>query len=537
MRIEDSFDFKNPDYVAIYNTRAFRLHKIRNNPQLLQSLKVYYKAHPAQFISDWGATYDPRNPERGLPSAIPFVLFPKQIEWVDWVIQRWKNQEPGIVEKTRTVGMSWLSVAFACTMCLFNDGITIGFGSRKQEYVDLRGALKALLPKARMFLSLLPKEFLNGFNVDTDAPFMRINFKETGSQIIGESGDGIGRGDRASLYFVDEAAFLERPELTEASLSETTNCRIDISTPNGLGNPFEIKRHSGKIEVFTFHWRDDPRRNDEWYAKKCATLDPVTIAQELDIDYAASVEGVLIPSAWVQAAIDSHIKLGINKSGIRKCGLDVADEGGDLNALAGRHGIVLEYIDQWSGKGLDIQYTTVKAFDLCDNNTYRTIDYDADGLGAGVRGDARVLNSSRVGNNKISVNAFWGSGEVLEPDAMHVGDRTNKDYFKNRKAQAWWALRLRFQNTYQAVTTGVVLNEDNLISISSTIAHLDKLTSELSQPTYNFNETGKMLVNKKPDGTKSPNLADSIMIAFAPTPPQMITFTDHDIQQLEMGAY
>jgi hypothetical protein len=33
------------------------------------------------------------------------------------------------------------------------------------------------------------------------------------------------------------------------------------------------------------------------------------LAQEVDIDYAASVEGVLIPSAWVQAAVDAHIKL------------------------------------------------------------------------------------------------------------------------------------------------------------------------------------------------------------------------------------
>jgi hypothetical protein len=44
------------------------------------------------------------------------------------------------------------------------------------------------------------------------------------------------------------------------------------------------------------------------------------LAQEVDIDYAASVEGVLIPSVWVQAAIDAHLKLNIEPTGDRIAG-------------------------------------------------------------------------------------------------------------------------------------------------------------------------------------------------------------------------
>jgi hypothetical protein len=100
--------------------------------------------------------------------------------------------------------------------------MVIGVGSRKEEYVDKIGAPKALFEKARFFLSHLPAEFLGGWNRDQHAPHMRILFPGTGSALTGESGDGIGRGDRASLYFVDEAAFLERAELVDASLSQTT---------------------------------------------------------------------------------------------------------------------------------------------------------------------------------------------------------------------------------------------------------------------------------------------------------------------------
>ncbi|EMF3851666.1 TerL protein, partial [Salmonella enterica] len=44
----------------------------------------------------------------------------------------------------------------------------------------------------------------------------------------------------------------------------------------------------------------------------------------------------------------------------------------------------------------------------------------------------------------------------------------------------------------------------------------DRLVTELSQPTWSKNTVGKILVDKQPDGTKSPNLADSVMIAYAP---------------------
>jgi phage terminase large subunit len=44
-------------------------------------------------------------------------------------------------------------IAFSCTMCLFNRGMVIGWGSRKEEYVDSKGAPKALFEKARFFWS------------------------------------------------------------------------------------------------------------------------------------------------------------------------------------------------------------------------------------------------------------------------------------------------------------------------------------------------------------------------------------------------
>jgi len=285
------------------------------------------------------------------------------------------------------------------------------------------------------------------------------------------------------------------------------------------------KRFGGKIKVFSFHWRDDPRKDDAWYAKQANDLDPVTLAQEIDINYSASVEGVLIPSAWVQAAIGAHLKLGLTPTGARHGALDVADQGSDKNAFAGRHGILLDFAKSWSGKGSDIYQTVVQTFAICDERGYTDFDYDGDGLGAGVRGDSRAINAERkaVDKSAIGDNPFRGSGEVIEPDDEMVAKRKNKDFFANAKAQAWWALRIRFQKTYRAVVEKMPYVADEIISIDPALPELTAVTMELSQPTYSINTVGKILVDKKPDGTKSPNLADAVMICYHPMPRRRIS--------------
>lgn len=531
MPLPFTFDFKNPDYVSVFEWRIERLKRIRQNPSILPKLFEFYKENPKQFIIDWGSTADPRKVSKGQPAVIPFLLFPRQEEWVDYFLDGWRNDTSGVSAKSREVGLSWVSIALSCTLCLFHEGLIVGFGSRKEEYVDKHGDPKSIFFKIRQFLSLLPPEFRRSWDEKKHAPYMRCEFPDTDSVITGESGDNIGRGGRTSFYFVDEAAWLPRPALVEAALSQNTDCREDISTPHGMANPFAIKFHGGALRTFRFHWRDDPRKDEAWYAKQCARIDdPIIIAQEIDLDFNASVEGVLILPEWINASVDSHLKLGIKPTGKRILGADIADEGKDKNATCGAHGILVEFVVDWSGKGGDIYETTEKIFAICDEEGYREFIFDSDGLGAGVRGDARKINQIRKEQGVYNIKAipFRGSGKVMDPEEevfpRQEGDvsdrtdgRTNEDYFLNAKSQGWWDLRRRFIKTYRAVTLGAKYPADELISISSTLPGLAYLIGELAQPTYKYNEVGKMVVNKTPEGAKSPNKADSVMIRFART--------------------
>src|SRR5574343_1462041 len=334
MALPEWFDFKAPDYERVYLLRAERLQNIRKDPAILPGLKEYYREHPVDFINDWGMTFDPRNAEIGLPTTVPFLLFPKQADFVAWVVERWRKREDGLGEKSRDMGVSWLCVAVSVWMWLFHPGTVVGFGSRKEEYVDKIGDPKSLFWKIRQFIELLPKEFRPA---KYEAPHMRIVNHDTGAAIVGEAGDNIGRGNRTSIYFKDESAFYEHPEAIDAALSQTSNCKIDVSTPNGNGNPFFRKRHSGKVKVFTFHWRDYPRKDEQWYQKQRESLDPVILAQEVDIDYNASVGDAWIDGDSVSAAQLLGPK-DVEANGGCSIGIDAANYGKDESVITLRRG-------------------------------------------------------------------------------------------------------------------------------------------------------------------------------------------------------
>lgn len=525
-------------FAPILIERARRLAWIRGDKSggRLRDIKRYYhnEDHWADFINDWGMTVDPRNAEKNLPTVMPFTLWPIQRDWIAYVLGKWRSSSPGVIRKSRDMGVSWLAMALSDTMCLpeiGRRGISIGFGSAKEDKVDRSGDPDSLFYKGRAFLQYLPRDFRGGWDIRKHSAHMRLIFPDTECSITGEAGDNIGRGGRKSIYFVDEAAHLERPLLIEASLSATVNCRIDMSSVNGSNNPFAEKLTNGKYDVFEMPWRSDPRKlvDPEWEQTMRDRYGDVVFEQEYGGNLNASQEGVICPALWVSAAVDAHVKLGIALSGAKFSTFDVADRGVDKCAWGYRHGIVHKASKSWSGKDGDVYDSTEKCFGLCDENGVTEMSYDADGMGAPVRGDARKINETRAANKvkPVRVSEFRGSAAVHMPEAKVRGpdgkplDRTNEDFFANYKAQSWWNLRYLFQQTWRALK-GMPYDKDSIISLDSTNPELARLIMELSQPVYKMNLAGKMLVDKLPDGALSPNLGDQVMMEYAPRRKAMV---------------
>jgi phage terminase large subunit len=530
-----------PDYAAEFSTRINRIQRLKSDAELRAGIAERYRDDPVAWILHWAVTYDPRKASTDEPPTMPFVLFDRQAELVEFLAACIDGQQSGLIEKARDMGATWVCCAFSVWLWLYRPGASIGWGSRKEQLVDKLGDPDSIFEKMRIVIRNLPRLMLpDRFDADGDMPYMKIVNRQTGATITGESGDNIGRGGRKLIYFKDESAHYERPEKIEAALADTTNVQIDISSVNGPGNVFHRRREGGKewapgqelatdrANVFVMDWRDHPAKDPEWYAARRAKADADGLlhvfAQEVDRNYTAAVEGTIIPGDWVASAIDAHLTLGFSDDGAWRAALDPADEGGDLHALAIAKGSILHSVEDW-GEG-DVGKATRRSVDRLRGRMV-ALQYDSIGVGAGVKSEANRLRDTVGDDDKpmlpvgITFQPWNAGSSPLRPDDHVVaGDDetpTNKDMFKNLKAQAWWQLRLRFERTHKAVTAGEVYDPADLISLPSDMAGLSSLRKELSQATRGVDSSLRLIVNKKPSGTKSPNKADAVVMAFWPT--------------------
>lgn len=520
----DEADGLEEALVTAIRTRIERMDKARKDLKFRGEEWERCRKDPAYFVSNWVWTYDPRRS----PSTIPFTLFAAQEDYLRWLQDRIRQKECGLFEKSRDVGATWLNVAFAAWQFIFVSGSKVTFGSRKEILVDRIGDPDSIFEKIRQLMESLPiwmkpKNYSDGF--------LKFANKDNGSTITGEAGDQMGRGGRSRIYFLDEFAFVNRANKVDAAVSNNADVRIYCSTPNGDGNPFAKKRFSGKIKVFRLHWKADPRknlwilRNDEgkliqtghgenapmgaiypWYEKQRETLDPIILAQEIDIDYSASKEGIVIPNAWIQAAIN----LSLTATGDRVAGLDIADEGANLNVLIIRKGNVIRLADVEAWHGGNTTQTAYKAKNICEHKRVKRLNYDSCGVGAGVGG---TLESSE--DLQFQLQPVNGGASTTETFYKSF-NRDAKDVFRNLRAEMWWNLRVRFEKTYEHVNR---IHEHPLADLIS-IPNCAELISQLSQPLYKFNDSGQIVIEKKEDmkkrGVDSPDYADALVYAFAP---------------------
>lgn len=540
-----------PDYDEVLKQRDHILTALMKNPKMAAGAIDHYGrglTGMIDFMEDWCETFDPRNAGTGRSSRLPMRMFPKQLELVEFLWCCYEAEANGLIEKSRDMGATWCCVNFSVGLFLFHEGATIGWGSRKAMYVDKIGDMDSIFEKIRFQLLAVPR-FLwpKGFDPSVMSAQMKV-YEPGGNAITGEAGDDIGRGGRKRIYFKDESAHYEHPEMIEAALGDNTRCQIDISSVNGLGNVFHRKREAaiewrrgmkmepGKTYVFIMDWSDHPMKTRAWYdQRRSKAMEEGLLhkfAQEVDRNYSASVVGTIIPAEWVQSAIDAHVKLGLDTGRGWHGGLDVADEGGDRNALVTRRGILVTTAEDWGAP--DVGATTRKAIGIATelvpvNQKKRRpikIYYDSIGVGSGVKSEVNRLTSDETPQDErmpagIKFHSWNAGAAVQDPDDKVVesddGESpTNKEFFQNLKAQAWWSVRTRFWKTHRAVTEGIKYDPAELISIPSDLPKLRTLQKELSQPTSKKSATMKTMVDKKPEGTMSPNLADALVMCFFP---------------------
>lgn len=529
------------NYVMVQRWRHRTLSILENDPYLIEE---WYATDPIRFICHWCDVYEPRNAAKNLPTRMPFILFKRQAELIEFFHACVIGDGTGLVEKSRDMGATWAGVAYSSWMWRFVPGATVGWGSATANKLDKLGDASSIFEKIRLTIRGLPKVFLpKKFSEGKHLMHQRILNPENGNAIVGDIGDNIGRGGRTRVYFVDEAAYLEHPEAVEASLSENTRTRIDISSVSAPGTIFHRTRQAGvewkpggkiykdRANVFLLDWRDHPEKTDEWAKARKAAFESKGLghvyAREIERDYAATQTGTIIKPEWFDAVCNAHVKLNLHKEfaeGNKSAGLDVADGGAAVNACTIAEHRLVRVVEAWHAR--DTAITARKAVMLCRPYAPINLQYDCIGVGAGIKSEANRLEDMGLMPENVKLIPWRAGDPVLEPHEKIVKNDekapTNYQFFLNIRAQAWWFVGRLFENTFRAVTEKEKFEVDEMISIDTTlidISTLHKLRDELVQVTASAATAKlKMAIDKQPEGAPSPNLGDSFVMCMFPMP-------------------
>ena len=493
---------------AFYEEEAIRrislLREVGDNKSNIRAMLEFmsFREHIVDVMTDWFWTFDTRLMTYGIPAYIPWIPWTRQCEFIEWLYNHYLNQKPGLIDKCRDQGVTWLMCAFYLQEWRWFPGFSGGFGSNKAESVDMRDNPKCIFEKMRALMRRMPSWwFPDGWSWKKCDKNNNLVNPETGSNVSGEAGDEIGRGGRTGIYTVDEAAALERPLAADAALSGNTTCQMDLSTPRGM-NHFGQKRWSKRVDVFSFKWNSDPRKDIQWYESEKRRLDPAIFAQEVDLDYQSSVGGIFIRREWVEAAMT--IKL--DPVGPVSAGLDVAAGGSNSSALAIARGPCGSVKGMIVPNGVDL---VNRVIDDCNEVGVDYLNYDKIGVGHAVH--SVLERSERV----IKFQAYPLEGSGKKSDAYYDElDSSAEDIFLNARAEWWWLAARRFERTHQHMMSIRTYPESELICLERD----DELLAQLCAPRMIRTENGKIKCESKDSmkkrGVVSPDKADALVMAY-----------------------
>jgi phage terminase large subunit len=490
--------------------RALVLYEADRDPVYRAALREKARRSVRFFFEQFVFTFDPRRMQH-----FPMVLWPRQAEYLEALELLAGGGGDLVVEKSRDCGVTYLNIGFAVHRWLFVPGFTSGFCANLAGLVDQLDDPDTILEKGRMILRRLPWWLKPaGMDVAKDCLVGRFINRANGNVIVGEGGTEAGRGGRTTIYFIDEAAHIDKADRVNNATAATSRARLWCSSVNGPGNFFAQHRRSGRVPVFVFDWRDDPRKDEAWAEAKRREIGAVAFAQEYGRDYGASTERVIIPGAWVEAsrALRRHFEAqGVLPHERPVVGADVG-KGIAENVLIARRGPWVDRPECWVDA--NTAATAYRALDYCFRVGALALHYDSVGVGEGLTAtfslseEARRVEIAGVATGRPASDALW-------PDS-----KTGREKFANIKAELWWRCRERLQRTFShwRWLKGLGEGEEQSMDAILLLPDDDVLGTQLSTPMWFDAEGRKVMVETKMQlrsrGVPSPDRADALMLTL-----------------------
>ena len=244
----------------------------------------------------------------------PFLLYDYQEKAGDEIVKAITSGYDLPIEKSRKMGATWLVLAILLYGWHFKQWDAL-IGSRKAEEVDLRGDMGTLFEKLRFMARRLPHWMFPTLKPMKHDNRMRLIHPDHGAVLVGEGNNSdFGRSDRKKVIFLDEFTSWETTDRAVwQGTASTSACRIPVSTPNRRGTNcqyYKVIEEARKknLPLLRLHWTLHPvfsknlsfnelgEPRSPWYNREVErSTDPEEVAQELDINYEASMGGRVFP--------------------------------------------------------------------------------------------------------------------------------------------------------------------------------------------------------------------------------------------------
>ena len=285
------------------------------------------------------------------------------------------------------------------------------------------------------------------------------------------------------------------------------------------GDFFQHDRYVKKINWYDNPWF--PKVEDE-LRREFERTDPLRYAHIWEgMPDDASAARKILPYHMLRKCVQLWERRPEFRGAFSTAGLDAADTGADWNALALRSGPELYRIDMWKGsEEWTLSETAKHASHIAVDHGCRRLDYDAVGMGAGLRGPLRDWKQEHKG--RIRMNPCAANGKVQGPNVLYL-DRypksvTNAEYFINWYAQAAMVLQQRMQYS-QRLLKGEDVDIYKCLCINPELDHLEDKLAEMSQPEWEDN-SGKLRAEKRPriagqPKPASPNIFDAVLHTYS----------------------
>ena len=273
---------------------------LRNNKQAQIKEIIKCGKDPIHFFNKYVKI---QHPTQG---SIPF----KTYDFQDRCVDDFRKHRFNIVLKSRQLGLSTITAAYAMWMVLFHKDKNVLVIATKLAVAQ------NFIRKCKFLLASCPKWLILPQIVKNNSQALEFN---NGSQIKAiPTSEDAGRSEALSLLIVDEAAFVRNFDTLWTGLYPTLSTggeAIVLSTPNGVGGQYyDLWVYAEKGEnIFNpikLPWDVHPDRNDEWFEAETKNMSQKQIAQELLCDFAASgetflrVEDIEYIREWIRTPID-----------------------------------------------------------------------------------------------------------------------------------------------------------------------------------------------------------------------------------------